>query len=134
MEIEAFLGARSGVARASVLGAAGFTRTSLGKAVAAGTIVRIRRGVYSLPQEAGVFGLALRHNALVTCLSAAPTYRLWTLDEAGPVHLVPGHRCRRRERWPTAGASMSSTRGFPWRAWPTFSFTRCAASPSWKRW
>jgi very-short-patch-repair endonuclease len=92
MEIEAFLGARSGVARASVLRAAGFTRTYLGKAVAAGTIVRIRRGVYSLPQEAGVFGLARRHNALVTCLSAAPTYRLWTLHEAAAVHLVPGHR------------------------------------------
>lgn len=92
MEIEAFLGARAGTARTSALQGAGFTRTAVGKAVAAGRIVRIRRGIYSLPREADVIGLALHHNALVTCLSAAPTYRLWTLNEAGPVHLSPGHK------------------------------------------
>ncbi|WP_353712817.1 type IV toxin-antitoxin system AbiEi family antitoxin domain-containing protein [Arthrobacter sp. K5] len=92
MEIEAFLSTRAGVARASALQGAGFTRTALGKAVAAGRIVRIRRGVYSLSREAGVFGLALHHNALLTCLSAAPTYRLWTLDGTGPLHLSPGHK------------------------------------------
>lgn len=92
MEIETFLAARAGLARASVLQGAGFTRTTIGKAVAAGRIMRIRRGVYSLPREAGVLGLALKHNALVTCLSAAPAYGLWTLNEAGPVHLVPGHK------------------------------------------
>jgi very-short-patch-repair endonuclease len=92
MEIETFLDARAGAARASALFAAGFTRTSVGKAVAAGRIVRIRRGVYSRPREADLFGLALHHNALLTCLSAAPIYRLWTLNEAGPLHLSPGHK------------------------------------------
>lgn len=62
------------------------------KALAAGRIVRIRRGVYSLPAEAGVFGLALGHNALLTCLSAAPSYSLWTLKDARAVHVSPGHR------------------------------------------
>lgn len=92
MDIETFLGLRAGVARASTLRGAGFSRTSLEKALAAGRIVRIRRGIYSLPREAGVLGLALQHNALLTCVSAAPTYRLWTLKDAGPVHLSPGHR------------------------------------------
>jgi very-short-patch-repair endonuclease len=92
MEIETFLGTRAGMAKTSALYGAGFTRSSIGRAVSAGRIVRLRRGVYSLPLEADVFGVALHHNALLTCLSAAPTYRLWTLDEAGPPHLAAGHR------------------------------------------
>ncbi|MBT2594632.1 endonuclease domain-containing protein [Arthrobacter sp. ISL-72] len=92
MDIEGFLRSRAGAARASALCGAGFTRASLTKAVAGGRVVRIRRGVYSLPREAGVFGIALRHNALLTCLSAAPIYRLWTLNDAGAVHLSPGHK------------------------------------------
>jgi very-short-patch-repair endonuclease len=92
MDIEAFLLQRAGVARTSTLCRAGFSRTRLDKALAAGRIVRIRRGVYGLPEEAGVLGLALQHNALLTCVSAAPMYRLWTLHEAGRVHLSPGHK------------------------------------------
>lgn len=92
MDIETFLGERSGVARASTLRGAGFSRTHLEKALAAGRIVRLRRGVYSTPRQAGVLSLALQHNALVTCLSAAPTYRLWTLHEASSVHVSPGHK------------------------------------------
>jgi hypothetical protein len=92
MEIETFLGERAGVARASTLRGAGFSRTDLDKALAAGRVVRIRRGIYSTPREAGAFGMALQHNALLTCLSAAPTYRLWTLHEASSVHLSPGHK------------------------------------------
>jgi very-short-patch-repair endonuclease len=37
-------------------------------------------------------GLALQHNALLTCLSAAPTYRLWTLHDSNSLHLSPGHK------------------------------------------
>jgi very-short-patch-repair endonuclease len=92
MTIETFLGMRAGVARTSTLRGAGFSRTSLHKAVAAGRIVRIRRGVYGLPGQAGALGLALQHNALLTCLSAAPTYRLWTLHDSNSLHLSPGHK------------------------------------------
>ena len=92
MNMDTFLGMRAGVARTSTLRAAGFSRTSLNKAVAAGRIVRIRRGAYGLPREAGALGLALQHNALLTCLSAAPTYRLWTLHDSSFVHLSPGHK------------------------------------------
>lgn len=92
MDIESFLRARAGVARTSSFRRAGCTRASLDKALAAGRIVRIRRGIYSLPREAGAYGLALDHNALLTCVSAAASYRLWTLHEPGAVHLSPGHK------------------------------------------
>jgi hypothetical protein len=68
------------------------SRGRLDKALAAGRIVRVRRGLYCVPNEAGVLGLALQHNALVTCLSAAPVYQLWTLEKAGLVHLSAGHK------------------------------------------
>ena len=92
MDIEAFLRHRGGAARTATLNRAGFPRTRLDKALAAGRIVRARRGLYCLPNEAGVLGLALQHNALVTCLSAAPVYQLWTLEKAGLVHLSAGHK------------------------------------------
>jgi len=92
MDIETYLGLRAGVARASTLRGAGFSRISLDKALAAGRIARTRRGIYSLPREAGALGLALQHNALLTCVSAAATYRLWTLHDPGSVHLSPGHK------------------------------------------
>jgi very-short-patch-repair endonuclease len=92
MDIETFLRARSGVTKASALRAAGFTHTARDKALAEGRIVRIRRGIYSLPAEAGAVGMALNHNALLTCLSAAPTYALWTVLDAGTVHLSPSYK------------------------------------------
>ena len=92
MDIETFLRQRAGVARTSTLRRAGFSRTRIDAALADGRIVRIRRGIYSLPTEAGVLSLAFHHNVLLTCLSAAPTYRLWTLQDAGPAHLSPGHK------------------------------------------
>jgi very-short-patch-repair endonuclease len=92
MDIVAFLGRRAGVARNSTLRQAGFSRTSIDKALASGRIVRLRRGIYSLPREAGVLGMALQYNALLTCLSAAPTYGLWTLQNPDALHLSPGHK------------------------------------------
>lgn len=92
MDIETYIRQRGGVARTSTLRRAGCTRTRIDKAVAAGRIVRVRRGVYGLPDEARVLGLALQHNALLTCLSAAPAYQLWTLQGAAAIHVSPGHK------------------------------------------
>jgi very-short-patch-repair endonuclease len=92
MDIETFLRRRGGVARTARLLKAGYSRTRLDKALDARQIVRVRRGVYSLPDEAGALGLALQHNALLTCLSGAPLYQLWTMQEADKVHLSPGHK------------------------------------------
>lgn len=92
MDIEDLLRHRGGAARTETLRRAGHSRTRVDKAMAAGRIVRLRRGVYSLPDEAGVLGLALRHTALVTCVSAAPAYQLWTLHKADAMHVSQGHR------------------------------------------
>ena len=92
MDIEAFLRYRGGTARTASLHVAGFTRQRLDKELAAGQIVRVRRGVYGLPNHTGAVRLALQHNALLTCVSAAPVYRLWTLQKPALVHLSPGHK------------------------------------------
>lgn len=92
MEIETFLRQRAGVATASTLHGAGFSRIAIDKCLKDGRIVRVRRGIYSMPREAGALCVALQHNAMLTCLSAAPTYRLWTIQDADVVHLSPGHK------------------------------------------
>lgn len=92
MDIEAFLDNRGGAARSSSLRQAGFSRSNIDKALRSGSVVRVRRGIYSLPGEADVLGVALQHNALLTCLSAAPMYGLWTLHRATALHLSPGHK------------------------------------------
>lgn len=92
MDIETYLRGRGGAARTAHLRRLGHSRTSVDKALGAGRIVRVRRGVYSLPGEASVLGLALQHNALLTCLSAAPFYGLWTVQGAAVPHLAPGHK------------------------------------------
>ncbi|WP_045729480.1 DUF559 domain-containing protein [Pseudarthrobacter chlorophenolicus] len=92
MNIEEFLQHRGGMARTVTLRAAGHTRTDVDKVLAAGTVVRIRRGVYGLPNQAGALSFALEHNALLTCLSAAPAYHLWTVREPVALHVSPGHK------------------------------------------
>ncbi|MFP5310914.1 MAG: type IV toxin-antitoxin system AbiEi family antitoxin domain-containing protein, partial [Actinomycetes bacterium] len=92
MDIEAFLRWRGGRARTSSLYKAGFSRTQLGKALNEGQIVRLRRGIYGLPHHEGVLGLALQHNALVTCVSATPVYQLWALEKPALAHVSPGHK------------------------------------------
>lgn len=92
MDIEDFLRYRGGSARTASLQIAGFPRPRLDKELAAGRIVRVRRGVYGLPNHTGAVRLALQHNALLTCVSAAPVYQLWTLQKPALVHLSPGHK------------------------------------------
>ena len=92
MNIANFLGARGGTAGAADLGRAGFTRYRVGLAVAEGTIVRIRRGHYALPREASALRDAREAGGLLTCVSAAPSYGLWTLVSPSKLHLCVGHR------------------------------------------
>lgn len=92
MDVEAFLRYRGGSARTATLHKAGFSRARLDKAIVAGHIVRVRRGVYGLADNSGALGLALQHNALLTCVSAAPAYQLWTMADPAVVHLSPGHK------------------------------------------
>ena len=92
MNIATFLGSRGGPASTVDLGRAGFSRHRIGLAVAEGTIVRIRRGHYALPREASILRAAREAGGLLTCVSAAPSYGLWTLVPASTLHLCVGHR------------------------------------------
>lgn len=92
MNIASYLAARGGTASTADLGRAGLSRHRLSTAVADGTIVRIRRGLYGLPQDSSAHRAARELKGLLTCLSAAPDYGLWTLAPAQRLHLCVGHR------------------------------------------
>ena len=92
MNIATFLNSRGGPASTADLGRAGFNRYRIGLAVADGTIVRIRRGHYVLARESSAVRAAREAGGLLTCISAAPGYGLWTLVPASELHLCVGHR------------------------------------------
>lgn len=92
MNVAQFLAARGGTATAACLHQAGLTRYRMMKAVADGAVVRLRRGHYGLPQDAGAYRAAREQRGVLTCLSAAPGYGLWTLVPAQELHLYIGNR------------------------------------------
>lgn len=92
MELAAFLAARGGTATTAALHRAGIRRHHIEAALASGVVVRVRRGHYALPAASGAYAAAREVRGLLTCLSAAPGYRLWTLKPAGQLHLCMGHR------------------------------------------
>jgi very-short-patch-repair endonuclease len=92
MNVATYLASRGGTATAADFGRAGFSRHRIATAVAQGTVVRIRRGQYGLPQDSGVYRAALELKGVLTCLSGAPSYGLWTLVPAQSMHLYLGHR------------------------------------------
>ncbi|WP_427129543.1 endonuclease domain-containing protein [Pseudarthrobacter sp. S9] len=92
MKLTAFLSARGGSAGTAGIIGAGFSRRDIDVALAACTIIRIRRGHHSLAKEATDYRAALELRGLLTCLSAAPTYGLWTLVPGQDLHLCVGHR------------------------------------------
>ena len=68
-----------------------------------GAMVRIRRGHYALPREASDLRRAREADGLLSCVSAAPSYGLWTLVPTSKLHLCVGHRAtaaRLRGAWP----------------------------------
>lgn len=92
MDLAAYLASRGGTATTGDLRRAGASRHRVDRDLAAGIIVRIRRGHYGLPADSGPYRAARELNGLVTCLSAAPGYGLWTLVPARLLHLHVGHR------------------------------------------
>lgn len=75
-----------GAARRPALAKLGVSDAALRRAVRAG-ILQPTRGLYALPDAApGDVTLLLRRQ-LLTCVSAAPFYRLWTVGASGPLHV-----------------------------------------------
>ena len=90
MDICDYLATRGGAARSGELQNAGFTRSRVARAMALGLVLKVRRGVYALPGDMRVAGV-LAAGGRLTCLSAAPVYRLWTLNEPSGLHLSRSH-------------------------------------------
>jgi len=83
MDLFDYLATLGGIARTSQFLAAGYSRTEISRL---GAVVRQpRRGVFVLPGCRPEFEAAIRHNARVTCASAAGHYGLW-LRKPPPIH------------------------------------------------
>nr|WP_223940707.1 type IV toxin-antitoxin system AbiEi family antitoxin domain-containing protein [Arthrobacter sp. StoSoilB22] len=87
MNIENFLHSRHGAATTRTLLTAGFTRRVLANAVRDGRVTRLHRGVYTSRKADPDIVAAFRADGLLTCVSAARFYRLWTLGDPGALHL-----------------------------------------------
>ncbi|MFK4638168.1 type IV toxin-antitoxin system AbiEi family antitoxin domain-containing protein [Paenarthrobacter histidinolovorans] len=87
MNIENFLRSRHGAATTGTLLTAGFTRRMLTKAVRDGVVNRLHRGVYTSREADPDVVAAFRADGMLTCVSAARFYRLWTLEDPGSLHL-----------------------------------------------
>ena len=90
MDICDFVTRHGGAVRGAQLKKAGFTRTTINQAVALGLLFRARRGIYVIPAP-GALSTALAAGGRLTCLSAAPVYRLWTLNSSEVVHVCRSH-------------------------------------------
>src|SRR6478609_2744672 len=91
MDLLGFLASRGGTAAAADLRAAGVSRHRITRAVADGAVLRVRRGQYSLA-EFTAYRAAREAGGLLSCVSAAPSYGLWTLVPVRKLHLCVGHR------------------------------------------
>jgi len=91
MDLLGFLASRGGTAAAADLCAAGFSRHRITRAVADGAVLRVRRGQYSLA-EFTAYRAAREAGGLLSCVSAAPSYGLWTSVPVRKLHLCVGHR------------------------------------------
>jgi very-short-patch-repair endonuclease len=86
MDVEKALDLCGGVARRPVLARLGITDGQLRRAVRRG-VEQPARGVYALA-SASVADVALvRNHQIRTCVSAAPFYGLWVIDQSGPLHV-----------------------------------------------
>ncbi|MGY2743564.1 DUF559 domain-containing protein [Arthrobacter sp. UYCu723] len=79
-----------GVARTAQLLAAGFSRTDIAH-LANNAVKQPRRGIFMLPDCRPDLAAAIRHNARITCASAAGHYGLWLREPPGQHHLACNH-------------------------------------------
>lgn len=109
MDIRASLSALGGVAPAGALRSGGFSRQAIAGAVAAGVIVRCRKGHYALPDAPADLRTAAMAGARLTCVSAAGRIGLGLLHTPTALHLAVASGRRSvpcvRHRTPTRGGS-----------------------------
>ncbi|WP_026553636.1 DUF559 domain-containing protein [Arthrobacter sp. H20] len=79
------------VARTREVLQCGVSRRQLNRHLALGEMVRLRTGVVALPDAPPDYVAAILNNGLLTCLSAAKVYGLWSLYPASRLHLSCNH-------------------------------------------
>jgi very-short-patch-repair endonuclease len=90
MEILDYLKRAGGVARSAQLLEAGFSRRDLLRLKESGA-TQPRRGVFALPDCDEALHAAIRHNARLSCASAAAHYGLWLRQPPERLHLACNH-------------------------------------------
>lgn len=75
-----------GAARRPALARLGIDDAALRRAVRAG-VLQPCRGLYALPTAEPDYVALLQRRQLLTCVSASPFYRLWTVGSTGPRHV-----------------------------------------------
>ncbi|MGY4541505.1 very-short-patch-repair endonuclease [Arthrobacter sp. UYNi723] len=90
MDIYEFLKRTGGVARTAQLLSAGYSRTDIERLTARG-VTQPRRGIFLTPDCDQDLAAAVRHNARLTCASAADHYGLWLRDPPAEHHLACNH-------------------------------------------
>ncbi|WP_417556193.1 type IV toxin-antitoxin system AbiEi family antitoxin domain-containing protein [Microbacterium sp.] len=79
------------IARTSALRARGVTAREIARALAAGEVVQVRRGVYATSDADAVTLHAARHGGAVACTEAGRMRGLWMLDDVDGPHIWHGH-------------------------------------------
>lgn len=85
------LSALGGVSGTSSLIRAGVSRRTLEAALLDGSVQRISRGVYALPDADPLAIHAARHHAVAGCVTAALASGLWVVKAPKEPHLAAGH-------------------------------------------
>ena len=85
------LAAMGGVAGASSLTQAGVSRRTIEAAVYEGTVRRVARGVYAVPDADPLLIHAGRHHAVPGCVTAAVAAGLWVIKNPEEPHLAARH-------------------------------------------
>lgn len=90
MDIFEHLKQAGGVARTAQLLSAGYSRTDIARLADRG-VTQPRRGIFVRPDARAEFVAAIRHNARLTCASAAEHYGLWLREPPAEHHLACNH-------------------------------------------
>ncbi|GGB14314.1 hypothetical protein GCM10007198_01020 [Microbacterium aerolatum] len=85
-----------GVARGATLQKHGISRKRLAREVVAGSIDRVRAGVFALPQTDAAVRTAAAHGGALTCGSALTPHKIWVLTDDS-IHVWLGENGRRHE-------------------------------------
>lgn len=87
MNLRRALDESSGVAPIATLLASGFSRHRIARAVDSGVLTRVRRGWVAVPDADAMLVAAARGGVVLTCITQAKRFGLWTIDD-GDVHVA----------------------------------------------